>query len=438
MAVAALSLTLTGGAAVLRAQPPQERPVQPAPGVKGPTAGQAYKNVKILKDLPAGELHPAMEYITVALGVGCGYCHDVRNFDNDDKAPKKTARNMMQMTFAINSASFEGQTRVTCYTCHRGQSRGAAAEVYPDDRAVLGKPPNGTYAPVAVPNVTLDSTMTVVQGTPPAGANAKPAPVLPSAEEIIAKYKQALGSADAIQKLSTIIAKGTVEMEIPQPPGPAGAPPAPPVIGRRDAELYRKYPDRVLYLIHMPTSLTLEGYDGFTAWLMGNVSREETGGERAVMQQKGEFFPALRFLEEYSRVKVDSMEKIGNRDVYRVSGFRNDGTGYDHFEADAQTGLVLRMSTNMNSVLGTYPVQLNYDDYRDVNGVKFPFTVREVSPEGQRIYRWDSIEYNGWVETAAFNMPPPPPPPGARPPGGPSTGGAPPAGPPPAGMPPAR
>jgi hypothetical protein len=401
--------------------PQQVQPTQPPPSTKGKTAAQFYKNIKVLKDIPAESIYPAMEYITVALGVGCDYCHDVKNFDKDDKLQKQNARNMMKMEFALNGAVFEGQTRVTCYTCHRGVSRGAAYQVFSAEKGRGGKPPAGTFAPVAVPNVVLDSSLALVQpapGTPPvagaAVANAAPAVALPSFDEVFAKYNQALGSTDAIEKLSTVVERGTVEMLMPSTSLPPGAPTAPPKMGRVDAEIYRKIPDKALLLIHLPTTLSKEGYDGSTAWLGTSAFREETGGERGVVQEWAEFFPAIRFKDTHSRLNVDSIEKIGDRDAYRVSGFREDGAGYDRFYVDTQTGLLLRTVTYMNSVLGSYPVETNFEDYRDVSGVKFPFTIHEVTPQGDRTYRWDQIEFNGRVEDTAFNKPPQPPPPAPR------------------------
>src|SRR5271169_6072112 len=70
----------------LRAQAPAAGGPPPVPAtaanMKGKTAGEFYKNVKVLKDVPASEIHPAMEYITTALGVGCGYCHVPGKFDS--------------------------------------------------------------------------------------------------------------------------------------------------------------------------------------------------------------------------------------------------------------------------------------------------------------------------------------------------------------------
>ena len=61
-----------------------------------------------------------MQFIAASLGVECDFCHVQGKFDSDDKPAKKTARNMIAMTLAINKNSFNSRKEVTCYTCHRG------------------------------------------------------------------------------------------------------------------------------------------------------------------------------------------------------------------------------------------------------------------------------------------------------------------------------
>jgi photosynthetic reaction center cytochrome c subunit len=388
----------------------QTAPSQPVSDMTGKTAGQYYKNVKVLKDVPAADLHPAMEYITVALGVGCANCHDMRKFESDDKANKRTARGMMQMMFAINSNVFEGQTRVTCYTCHRGEPEGAASQAFPADKSIRGATPPSVYPPIAVRNSVLDSTMAVVKADAPGapGATAptpaappKPAVSLPSVDEVMAKYIQSIGSADAMRKASTLVQTGNVELEIPPAPGTPG----PPKVGRVDAQIDRKAPDKVLYTVHMPSGLNLEGYDGTMAWLKLNAARETTGGEKTVLQTKAEFFPVQRFKDTHSHVTVEAIEQVNDRQAYRVSGLRQDGAGFDHFDIDTENGQLLHLSTYMISILGSFPVDIDYSDYRDVEGLKFAFNVREASPEGERTYRWDKMVLNGPIQDSAFYKP---------------------------------
>src|SRR5215469_10997593 len=87
------------------------------------TAGQEFKNIQVLKNIPADEIIPTMQFISASLGVECEFCHDERDKDKDDKKTKKTAREMIRMVQAINQSNFSGQREVTCNTCHRGAIR---------------------------------------------------------------------------------------------------------------------------------------------------------------------------------------------------------------------------------------------------------------------------------------------------------------------------
>lgn len=86
----------------------------------GATSAQEFKNIQVLKDLPADQLKPLMRIYEQSLGVGCSFCH-LRNSASDDSKPqKRAARNMILMTNAINQQNFSGEPKVSCYTCHRG------------------------------------------------------------------------------------------------------------------------------------------------------------------------------------------------------------------------------------------------------------------------------------------------------------------------------
>src|ERR1017187_8066250 len=85
-------------------------------------AEEQFKNIQVLKGIPADQLIPAMQFITASLGVECEFCHVQGAFEKDDKKPKQTARKMMEMMFAINKDNFEGHRAVTCNSCHRGNA----------------------------------------------------------------------------------------------------------------------------------------------------------------------------------------------------------------------------------------------------------------------------------------------------------------------------
>src|SRR2546423_8537920 len=105
------------GARAAVALPPAQAPQQEK------TAEQVYKNIQVLRGVPASQLQGAMSFIADSLGVGCGYCH-TKSFDADDKPTKQTARKMMRMVFDLNKGNREifNGTTISCYTCHRGKS----------------------------------------------------------------------------------------------------------------------------------------------------------------------------------------------------------------------------------------------------------------------------------------------------------------------------
>ena len=87
-------------------------------------------NVKVLTDLYAQQFQEEMNLIVQGLGVTCNTCHVPRNFAAEDKPIKSKARQMLEMTRALNKQYFpdykpkEGESvlgRVTCYTCHKGE-----------------------------------------------------------------------------------------------------------------------------------------------------------------------------------------------------------------------------------------------------------------------------------------------------------------------------
>jgi hypothetical protein len=90
---------------------------------------EQFKNIQVLKGIPADQLVPGMQFIAASLGVECQFCHVEGAFDKDDKKPKETARKMMAMMFAINKDNFDGHRDVTCYSCHRGSSLPVAIPV---------------------------------------------------------------------------------------------------------------------------------------------------------------------------------------------------------------------------------------------------------------------------------------------------------------------
>ena len=127
-----VSLTITivifTGKNYLFAKNPGEFNSGPADTSQDKPAEQVYKNIQVLKGMPASRLHTVMKFISSSLGVRCDYCHVRADkgpwpMEKDDKKTKETAREMITMMKKINDDNFEGRQEVNCATCHNGSTK---------------------------------------------------------------------------------------------------------------------------------------------------------------------------------------------------------------------------------------------------------------------------------------------------------------------------
>ena len=81
-----------------------------------------------LKVLTAENVEITMQNITFALGVRCTYCHELADLSLDSKPQKAKARMMLEMVRDINAKFGDGQTHVTCWTCHRASTQPQTAK----------------------------------------------------------------------------------------------------------------------------------------------------------------------------------------------------------------------------------------------------------------------------------------------------------------------
>jgi hypothetical protein len=342
----------------------------PGAGQSGPTgnktAQEVYKNIQVLKGVPADQVIPAMQFMSASLGVECEHCHVERAFDKDDKKPKQTARKMIQMMFAINKDNFNGHREVTCYSCH-----------------------HGVGDPVGTPLIGNEELKAEPGGAMNAGA-ANPAN-LPPADQLIDKYVEALGGADALQKISSRIEKGTLtgfgDRQFP-------------------IEVFAKAPDKRLSVMHMPNGESITAYDGRTGWLgfSHGPPHEMSGGELNSARMDADFHFALRLKEIFSQLRVERPEKIGDQETYLVV-VANPGQPPVRLCFSQQSALLVRLVRYVETPLGRNPTQIDYADYRDVDNIKVPFRWTIARPGGRFTIQVDQIQQNVPIDDAKFAMP---------------------------------
>jgi hypothetical protein len=337
------------------------------------TAAQKYKNIQVLKNIPADELIPSMQFITASLGVECDFCHVERHFEKDDKDEKKTARLMMQMMFSINQNNFDGKRGVTCNTCHRGS-------------------PHPQGIPAIMAEAPKPEAMEAMHehATDPAS--------LPSGAPVFAKYIQAIGGAAALDKISTRVEKGN-----------AITPEGPPL----PIDLYTKSPDQRVAVMHTPKGDSVTAYNGQAGWIAfpGRPLREMSAPDRQAAKLDAEAFYPAQLDHQFGELKLqEHPEKVGDHEADVLLGL-NNGEPPVKLYFDKTSGLLVRMVHYADTPLGLNPTQVDFADYREVNGVKTPYRWTIARPSGAFTIQIDKVEQNVPIDSQKFTEPAATPPP---------------------------
>lgn len=102
-------------------------------GQENKPAEEVFKNIQMLKGMPASRLLRVMELgYARSLGVNCTHCHVAEAWEKEDKPAKQIAREMNAMVAVINNDQLKKiknlkgpNSIVNCTTCHRGQTKPA-------------------------------------------------------------------------------------------------------------------------------------------------------------------------------------------------------------------------------------------------------------------------------------------------------------------------
>ncbi|MBZ5537414.1 MAG: c-type cytochrome [Acidobacteriia bacterium] len=337
-------------------------------GSQEKTAAQQYKNIQVFKDLPASELIGAMQFIAASLGVGCEYCHVTAERGNwpmekDDKKTKQTARKMVLMMREINAANFEGKLVVNCASCHQGRSQ-----------------------PMPIPPLKGGILVSLKPGPPVS----KPPDSLPTTDQVIDNYIRALGGADALAKVKTAVLRGTLQFSN----------------GRAMAvEVSAAAPNKMLWTLTTPNGTIYRGFNGRVGWVKSNeVVRPLTGSDLAQLKRRAEFNEEARFKELYPKRSLLEKETIDGHETYVMEATGVDGVR-EKMLFDIQSGRLLRRITFAETPLGLLPNQTDFEDYRDVEGIKQPFTVRVTGANNVQTEKFTEIKFNQPIDDTKFDQP---------------------------------
>jgi photosynthetic reaction center cytochrome c subunit len=370
-----------------------------APGAmaqqKPKMAEEVFKNIQALKGISVDDFLGTMGIMSAAVGFDCSECHTNAGTDKvdwaADTAKKIIARKMVNMVTAINKENFGGRQMVSCWTCHRGRDH-----------------------PMVTP------TMDIVYGTPHLDPDdvLMPGEGQPSVDQILDKYIKALGGAD---KLASIKSYAGVGKSI----GFGG------FGGGGQVHLWGKAPDKRTTLIEFKDAPgrgdSIRAYNGQNGWIKTPLAvlteYQLTGNELDGARVDAELAFPTEIKKALTNLRValpatisdlpgpsaqtTSETSVGigqDRVVNVLQGTSPKGTLVTMF-FDQDSGLLLRTIRYTKTPIGRVPTQVEYADYRDVGGVKFPFRLTLAWLDGRDSIQLDELKTNVPVDDAKFGEP---------------------------------
>ena len=311
--------------------------------VKPKTAGEVFKNVQVMKDIPEGQWFETMSFFTMALGVSCEHCHEKPQAGADwafekDTPIKLKARRMIGMVREINAGVFNGERKVSCNSCHRG-----------------------TLTPVAIPTPDMESWM----------ATSKPPEPLPDAESLFEKYRKATGlSGEPVPHTQRIQFK-TTTYEWKTPPKTI------------TTELLIGEAGRIRRVTQAAGIHITSVRNGKEGWIDDGTGRRAMKGDelQSVANEASAF--SLESLTEFTAPKTLMRERVHDRDAYVVEAVHRGSRTWLFF--DVRTGYLLRQRTYFPSFFADACVDAEFDDYRPAGRRMVPYTIRVINFAGSGV-----------------------------------------------------
>jgi thiol-disulfide isomerase/thioredoxin len=220
----------------------------------------------------------------------------------------------------------------------------------------------------------------------------KPTP-LPTIDELLKTYVNAIGGREAHEKLKSRVIKGRIDL--------AGAE------SWGQLEIYGKAPNKSLTVMNVqPMGQVKHGYDGCTAWNAGDTVglKTLTGPALAHFATNSDFYRELKLKDLYPGLRLMGRMKEKDREFFLVEGFPVTG-GAEIMYFDSKTGFLTGRDVTQQTPQGPIRVEMRYGDWRDVDGVKLPFKIIQIMPNLKYVFTVREVKHNQPVDDKLFEKP---------------------------------
>jgi outer membrane lipoprotein-sorting protein len=171
---------------------------------------------------------------------------------------------------------------------------------------------------------------------------------------------------------------------------------------------YMKRPNMVRQEMTVDKQRVINGFDGETPWIVNPIVGATrpiiVSGPQAdlIRQQSGFDGPLADYKADGTAVTVEGVEASGNRTLIHLKLVSPRSLQIRHLYLDSVTYLDAKVTTEQDQVT----LDQEFDDYRDVDGVKWPFRVRtSINGVVQSDMTVEKVEFNVKMDDELFRVP---------------------------------
>lgn len=245
-----------------------------------------------------------------------------------------------------------------------------------------------SLAVLALGTANVEARQTAATATKPESATL-------TGEQVLDKYVEVTGGKAAYEKLKTRRMKAA--MEIP------GAPVKPTM------EIFQKAPNLHLQLVAIP-EMGMEqsrGFDGKIAWSKDPMQgvRVLEGKEASAMKDETPFNVEIRWREVYKEAKNLGRKTIDGTDGYEIELTPKEGGNPTTSFYDATSFLLIHQTKTQETPQGKMTSKISMSDYKDVDGIKIPFTMTISGGPQKVIMKIQEVKHNEEMPDSKFAKP---------------------------------
>lgn len=225
-----------------------------------------------------------------------------------------------------------------------------------------------------------------IYGNPLKEESTKALPEGVIANVVIEKYVEAIGGKEALEKIQDIKMTATTSMsgmELKQ-------------------TTYKKTPNKYAMIMSMNGNVmmqqTFNGERGIMKTFQGE--NEIIGEDLENLKIDACMNAELKYAELGVVITLEAIESINNKDAYKLKVVNPTGqTTYDYY--DVESGLKVQSKQTTVTPQGEFTQIVNYADYQEIRGVKFPFSIKISGVQNMELIV-SSVEINTGLEDDLF------------------------------------